>query len=234
MPTSIFAQKFMDAINDRYSRNSQMWQIEAEPIMRRVYEEACPLIEKRLASYEHLRKYDWVGKQAFYDDERGGIKEIRGGIRSKGYGDHLKDQFIVTTDTEGGFDITNTKTVSSSKGTYNLFELLWHGWGRYNVKQPMGGMTSSQLKRLASMSREEKEAYVMSMGYDSPMHYYYRYAGSWFYNAKSRGGFTPSLHDKFKRYVYDAVDWGVEQAMKNIMERGDDTKAMKEIMESMT
>jgi hypothetical protein len=233
--------KFMQAVNERYAQNSQMWQIAAEPMLRGIYEEACPLIEKRLADYDHLSKYNWNGMQAFYDDERGGRQMTKGGLTRGGfsglsaYGDHLKDQFIVVGSEAGGFEITNTKTVSSSRGNYNLFDLLWHGWGAYSAGQRMSGIaTANELKRIKGMSREEKDTYAVNMGYSKPMTYYYRYMGQWFYRCKSRGGFTPSLHDKFKRYILDAVDWGIEQAMKNIIERGDSTKEMKEVFEAMT
>lgn len=226
MPVTFSPLKFMSAINQRYSHHREL---EGQHVLSKIFEEAAPLIEKRLASPEHLKQYTWLGKQAFYDDERAGMKEIRGGMLSPGYGDHLKDQFIVIPHESGeGFEITNTKTVRSSLGKYNLFELLWHGWGAYRIPPPVVSSLFKGKQKGAPLNKDVGKYYFIK-----PMTYYYRYAGSWFYNAKSRAGFTPSLHDKFKQYVMDAVDWGVEHAIKNMLERGDGSDEIRKIFEGM-
>ena len=104
-----------------------------------ILQEACPLIEKKLADMKYLSEFTWDGKQAFYNDEPGG-----GSNKIYAYqGEHLKDGFSVILDAgASNFIITNDKMVYSSKGKFNLFELLWNKFAAYRV--PMRIAHSSQ------------------------------------------------------------------------------------------
>jgi hypothetical protein len=218
MPLIINTERLTGELNRRFSIEG----ISDNRLNEMLIEEACPIIEARLADPNYVRSWTWEGKQAFYDDERYGVKEIRGGIFSKGYGDHLKNQFHATPG-EGymGIEITNDKEVTSSRGTFNLFELLWHGFGPYTaskLKQPEGSYSQwllKQSKRAQRRLRRELTVYTAQ-----PITFYYRYKGMWFYKLQKRKGFTPSLHSKFRQYITGAVEYGFQRALENIENRG--------------
>jgi hypothetical protein len=82
-------------LNELLSKKTRAMPFADDRITEDILLDAAPIIEERLGDPQYLKLWTWNGKQAFYDDERGGVKETRGGFTSRGYGDHLKNQFHV-------------------------------------------------------------------------------------------------------------------------------------------
>jgi len=188
-----------------------------------VLEGACPLIEERLSDPRYLDQFQWNNKQAFYNDEPGGIKET-----TKTRGDHMVDHFFAVPEVAAGgwgaIHLGNTKEVHSSRGTWNLFdELLFPGFGAYAIPTQ-----SVRMEKGANKKENYMKNIVVNV---RPMNFYYRYKGQFFYNASKRGGFTDSLHSKFKEYIYGAILYGIENSLQNIIESGGGTERMKGVLE---
>ena len=209
-------------------------------LTQQVLSEACPLIEKRLGDPVYLRNFSHMGKQAFYNDEPGGDKEIRG-IFSTGQvtGDHLANQFHVIPHVAAGgfgsFEIKNSKYIYSKRyGKINLFDWLWKGFGPYTQtsERKYYKIGPGEYK---SMSRADKRRWKQGrvMYTENPMTFYYRYASKWFYSMHKRGGMDEGLVTKFHNYVFGAVEWGIEKAIENILESGKGNAAMKTIMDEV-
>jgi hypothetical protein len=230
MPLVINSEKLRGELNNYFRWSRQP--LSDVRLTERILLEACPIIEERLANSKYLKQFTWNGKQAFYDDEPFGKREIRTkGAESQ----HMVMQFHVTPNVGakgyGGFVIHNDKEVYSSHGKFNLFDLLWYGFGPYIGPDPYKKFERLSYTEIAQMGwrRRKKWVHGTTIYHETPMNFYYRYAGKWFYNRTKRGGFTPSLHDKFKEYIMGAVEYGIEMAVKNIIESGEGTDAMKTI-----
>jgi len=65
------------------------------------------------------------------------------------------------------------------------------------------------------------------------MTFYWRYKSSWFYNVSRREGINDSLHSKFKEYILQAILYGIERAIENIVDRGEGTEEMKSTLEAV-
>ena len=232
MPLVINSESLKGELNDRFSR--KMRPLSEVRLTESVLLEACPIIEQTLGDPKYLRQWSWNGKQAFFDDEPGGVKDIRG-LRSTG--DHLAFQFHAMPNMGaggyGGFVLYNDKEVNSRHGKFNLFDLLWHGFGSYIGPEPKKIYRKLSLTEINQMSWAQRRAWRRgtTLYRETPMTFYYRYAGKWFYKRTKRGGFTPSLHDKFKQYIFGAIEFGIQSAIKNIIDSGEGSAAMKRIWE---
>lgn len=232
MPLVINNEALIGELNELLSEKNRP--LSDVRLTERVLLEACPIIEKRLSDPRYLRLWTWNGKQAFFDDEPGGVKDIRG-LASKG--DHLKDQFHampnIGSGGYGGFVLYNDKDVYSRRGKFNLFDLLWYGFSSYTVPKPEKKYRRLTLTEINQMSWAQRREWRRgtTIYTETPMTFYYRYASQWFYKRTKRGGFTPSLHDKFKQYIIGAVEYGLKMAIKNIVEGGEGSEAMKRIWE---
>lgn len=214
MPVVFLAESYL---GDKYDEFIMLEDSQKEEIFR----EACSLIEETLADMQFLNRYEWEGKQAFYNDEPGGEKETYAQRLSA---NHLKDSFSVRYDGRN-FLISNPKMVESSQGSYNLFEdLLWPSFGPYFVPQNIrrkrkvspemeAYLTRTKKGMRQFMAQQEASTFVGNL-----MTFYNRYKGKWFYNMKSRGGMDSGLHDKFKTYIYDAIERGIDKSMQSIIE----------------
>jgi hypothetical protein len=211
-------------------------------LTERVLAEACPIIEKRLGDPTYLRQWTHRGKQAFYNDEPGGIGETMGifssGLRA---GDHMVNQFhvapVLSAGGYGGFEITNDKNIYSKKyGKMNLFDLLWKGFGAYTAPSYKKFerldyryvMWLSQQSKSSRLRKKWKTGITMYT--EPPMTFYYRYASKWFYKLKSRKGMDTGLKDKFHMYVMGAIEYGLDIAIKNIVESGEGDYAMNKFL----
>lgn len=175
-------------------------------IEEKIIQNACHLIEERLASMQNLRAYTYKGKQAFYDDREFNTY-------------HLKDAFFVEYDGQN-FDITNNKVVFGANGSsYNLFEMLWEGFGPYRVPTPTHHIAQKQPELFAYMTRTKKmESKLKFMNLSGkPMRYYYRYGGIMIKYALTRKGMSGELVNKFQVYIEDAIRQGVEDSVKEII-----------------
>ena len=172
-------------------------------VREKVFSDACPLIEEYLASMNHLSAYEWLGKQAFYNPDST---------------THLKDGFHVFFDGKN-FEVSNWTLVPGARGSlYNLFDLLWEGFGPYESP------TMLQYKQwdlrdpevLAYLTRTKKmTARVLSGVSVVKMTYYYRYPGIMIRYATRRGGMDTGLVSKFQLYVEDAIRKGIRDSIKN-------------------
>jgi hypothetical protein len=203
-------------------------------LTEKVLLEAAPIIEHRLGDSRYLRQWTWNGKQAFFDDEPGGVKDIRSFSNKS---NHLAFQFHVTPNVQasgyGGFVLHNDKEVSSRHGKFNLFDLLWYGFGPYIGPTPVKKFNRLSLTEINQMNWKQRRAWRTGTTFylEPPMTFYYRYAGKWFYKRTKRGGFTPSLHDKFKQYIVGAIAYGIQNSIKNIIDSGEGSATMKRIWE---
>jgi len=191
----------------------------------KVLEEACPIIERRLSDPDYLNDFTWDGKQAFYNDEPGGTKEIKG---MGGY--HLVDNFSAVPETGAGgwgrIHISNPKEVTSRRGKRNLFDdLMYPSWGAYSIPDKPQNMITDKHK----LSNYNRDTEVLV----KPMTFYWRYKSSWFYNVSRREGINDSLHSKFKEYILQAILYGIERAIENIVDRGEGTEEMKSTLEAV-
>lgn len=222
MPVTFFAESYL---GDKYDEFVMLESSQKEQILQ----EACSFIEETLADMGFLGRYDWEGKQAFYNDEPGGEAETYSQRMSA---NHLKDSFVVKFDGRN-YLISNPKMVSSSQGSYNLFEdLLWPSFGPYYVPQGWKKENKGAFQRMMRVSPEmrayltrtkkglrkfeaerEGDTFVGKL-----MTFYNRYKSKWFYKMKYRGGMDTGLHDKFKTYIYDAIEQGIDKSMQSIIE----------------
>ena len=211
MPLEINNYALQRELNEYFSNKKRA--LADVRLTRRVLSEACPLIEKRLGDPKYLRNFTHKGRQSFYNDEPGGAKELRGlfatGQRT---GDHMVNQFHVIPHVRAGgfgsFDITNDKNIFSKRyGKINLFDWLWGGFGPYT------GPTEARTVAIRRTLGRGMTNYT-----EKPMTFYYRYASKWFYKLKSRRGMDEGLVDKFHNYVFGAVEYGIESAIKKILE----------------
>ena len=215
-------------LNELLSKKMRTMPFADDRITEDILLDAAPIIEARLGDPRYLKQWTWNGKQAFYDDEPGGVKETRGGFMSRGYGNHLKNQFHVRSSVSKGIwqgiELTNDKEVRSSKGKFNLFELLWHGFGPYNAGEPRWEREWKSMTELNQMNWKQRRSWEQGklVYAERPMNFYYRYASRWFYKKTKREGFTPSLHSKFKQYIMGAVEYGIQMSIKNMIERKGD------------
>jgi hypothetical protein len=210
MPLEINNQALKNELNEYLSTKKRA--LADVRLTRRVLSEACPLIEKRLGDPKYLRNFTHKGKQAFYNDEPEGTRELRGlfatGQRA---GDHMVNQFHVLSHVAAGgfgsFEIKNDKHIFSKRyGKINLFDWLWGGFGPY---------TGTTEPRSVPMRRTLGRR--MTNYTEKPMTFYYRYAGKWFYKLKSRRGMESGLVTKFHNYIFGAVEYGIEKALENIV-----------------
>ena len=180
----------------------------------KVLELACTKIENKLSDMKYMAEFTWNGKQAFYNDELfDGTKNTFNTT-----GEHLKDEFYVSLDaTSSNFLISNPKMVYSSKGAYNLFDLLWGGFGAYHSPRVnMSGMSYQEqayLKKFGVMSPAMQKMY----GESNRISFYYRYAGKSFYNVTDRGPMSSSLVNKFQSYIEMAIGRGLKEAIQSII-----------------
>jgi hypothetical protein len=200
-------------------------QLAGTRLSAKVLEEACPIIERRLSDPDYLNDFTWDGKQAFYNDEPGGKKEIKG---MGGY--HLVDNFSAVPETGAGgwgrIHISNPKEVTSRRGKWNLFDdLMYPGWGAYSIPDKPQNMITDKHK----LSNYNRDTEVLV----KPMTFYWRYKSSWFYNVSRREGINDSLHSKFKEYILQAILYGIERAIENIVDRGEGTEEMKSTLEAV-
>ena len=223
MPLIIDHAMLMREIEKVYVGNKR--RLAGTRLSAKVMEEACPIIERRLSDPDYLNDFTWDGKQAFYNDEPGGTKEIKG---MGGY--HLVDNFSVVPETGAGgwgrIHISNPKEVTSRRGKWNLFDdLMYPSWGAYSIPDKPQNMITDKHK--PSNYNRDTEVLV------KPMTFYWRYKSSWFYNVSRREGINDSLHSKFKEYILQAILYGIERAIENIVDRGEGTEEMKSTLEAV-
>lgn len=238
MPLIINTEKLKGELNEHLSTKKRA--LADVRLTKRVLSEACPLIEKKLGDPNYLRNFSHMGKQAFYDDEPFGDKETRGLFATgQRVGDHMVNQFKVVPHVAAGgygsFEIINNKSIYSKKwGRINLFDWLWNGFGPY---------TSTVVKVYERLSQTEiwQRSWAQRRSWrrgttfyaTKPMTFYYRYGSKFFYNLRSRRGMDPGLVDKFHNYVFGAVEWGMEEAIKNILETEEGNDRMKQVYEEL-
>ena len=188
---------------------------------------ACGEIEDTLADMDYLKNFDHEGEQAFYNDQPGGESEPTLKRNTNYGGNHLCDLFNVDFDGQV-FLISNSKYVSGAGGkNYNLFEdLLWNGFGPYNVKKVTilpGGMQKRMMgkemwayrrRTKAGRNQVKKER---TMFEDKLMTYHYRYAGKWFYKQKKLDRMDSTLITKFRKYIMDSVEIGIKKSMELVV-----------------
>jgi len=239
MPLVINNELLKGELNQHLSKKNKV--LSDVRLTERVLLEACPYIEERLCDPKYLKQFTWLGKQAFYNDEPGGVKETRGAFYSTGnVGNHLIKQFRVTVNVGtagyGGFVIHNDKTVYGREGhSYNLFDLLYNGFSSYMQPEPMRKYKRISTEELWQMNWQQRRAWKhgQRMFQQPPMTFYYRYASRWFYNKTKREGMSSSLNTKFKRYIYGAIEYGIQMAIQNIIESGEGTETMKRVWEDI-
>jgi hypothetical protein len=238
MPLIINTEKLKGELNEHFRTKKRA--LADVRLTRQVLSEACPIIERRLGDPNYLRQFTHMGKQAFYNDEPGGQKELIG-LFSTGQrkGDHMVNQFKVIPHVAAGgygsFEITNSKVVYSRRyGKINLFEWLWKGFGPWVAKTTTVHMRLSQSaiwQRSWAQRRSWRRGYTFYN--ENPMTFYYRYGGKWFYKLRSRRGMDEGLVDKFHNYVFGAIEYGIEKAIRNIVESGAGPATMKKILEEL-
>lgn len=224
MPLIIDHQMLMREIENVYVGHKK--RLAGTRLSAKVIEEACPFIEQRLADPDYLNDFTWNGKPAFYNDEPGGTKEIKG---MGGY--HLVDNFSAVPETgAGGWGrilLSNPKEVTSRRGKWNLFDdLMWPGWGAYSIPDRPERMITDKHK----LSNYNRDTEVLV----KPMTFYWRYKSTWFYNVSRREGINDSLHSKFKEYILQAILYGIEKAIENIVDRGEGSEEMKSTLEAVS
>jgi hypothetical protein len=189
------------------------FQLMDESERTRIFEEACPFIERKLADMRYLKEFSWQGKQAFYNDDTGNAD-------STASLDHLKDSFKVSTNGINFF-IWNDREVHSSKGSYNLFELLWKGFGAYRVPRTSTKLSNEQIAyymRTKKMTRElTKFGGLWNQPAGNTMTFYNRYWGKWYYKMQERKGMSEGLVTKFHSYIEGAIEVGVQESMKSLV-----------------
>jgi len=225
MPLIIDHAMLMREIEKVYVGNKR--RLAGTRLSAKVMEEACPIIERRLSDPDYLNDFTWDGKQAFYNDEPGGTKEIEG---MGGY--HLVDNFSVVPETGAGgwgrIHISNPKEVTSRRGKWNLFDdLMYPSWGAYSIPDKPQGMARGKHKISSFLTVQQQMIDI------KPMTFYWRYKSSWFYNVSRREGINDSLHSKFKEYILQAILYGIERAIENIVDRGEGTEEMKSTLEAV-
>lgn len=185
----------------------------------KILQDACKIIEGKLADMKYLTEFMWGGKQAFYNDEPGG-----GSGKLYAYqGDHLKDGFSVALDAGSkNFLIENSKEVYSSKYKFNLFELLWDGFGPYRVPTRISHSNEEQTAYYMRTKKMQKKFYSVGGPFIKTdnanlMTFYYRYQSQWYYNIEERRGMAPSLNTKFREYINRAVSRGIDEAIEKSM-----------------
>lgn len=177
-------------------------------------EDSCLIIEEKLSDMKYLSEYEHLGKQAFYNDESQGSKEHI----YHGSSDHLCDHFVVVLDAGyKNFVLYNDKSVSSSKGTYNLFELLWYGFGPWSASYIPKSASRDLYAYHARTKKMYKKLYAIGgplADVDTRISFYYRYAGKHFYNMTSRKGMSSGLVTKFHQYIDRAITRGIQEAIE--------------------
>ena len=238
MPLVINTEKLKGELND-YFRTKKRALADVR-LTRQVLSVACPIIEKRLGDPGYLRNFSHVGKQAFYNDEPGGKKEARGLFASGQItGDHMVNQFHVIPHVAAGgygsFEIKNDKIIYSKRyGKINLFEWFWKGWGPWVAKTSTTHTRISETeRRQMNWSQRRANERGKTFYHENPMTFYCRYGGKWFYKLRSRRGIEDGLVDKFHNYVFGAIEYGIENAIKNIMQTGMASPTMKRILEGL-
>jgi hypothetical protein len=226
MPLIIDHQMLMREIENVYVGHKK--RLAGTRLSAKVIEEACPFIEQRLADPDYLNDFTWDGKPAFYNDEPGGTKEIKG---MGGY--HLVDNFSAVPETGAGgwgrIHLSNPKEVTSRRGKWNLFDdLMYPGWGAYSIPDKPQKMLRGSHKRESFLTVQQQMIDI------KPMTFYYRYKSAWFYNVSRREGINDSLHSKFKEYILQAILYGIEKAIEGIVERGEGSEEMKSILEAVS
>lgn len=191
--------------------HDEFWTLDVG-IREQVFLDACEFIEEELRTSILLRRYEWDGSVAFYNDQPYGKKE-------RIPADHMCNLFIVRYNNPN-FEVENVKYVTSSNGkNYNLVEdLLWKGFGPYSVGRIMKTGVSLSPELLAylrrtkrSSSRTQSELYQPA---GNLMNFYYRYKGKWFYKMPKRGGMDSGLVDKFHLYIHESIEAGVKRSIE--------------------
>jgi hypothetical protein len=179
----------------------------------KILEDSCDIIEKKLADMKYLSEFTWAGKQAFYNDESNESWSFKAAAPDY----HLADNFTVWL-TEGAtnFEITNSKEVYSSKGKYNLFELLWYGFGPWRANKTYHMI--DPIKKAYYMRTKKMRTKMWAMNgpmieADVRISFYYRYASQWFYKLTERKGMDSSLVTKFHTYIDRAISRSIEEAI---------------------
>jgi hypothetical protein len=186
-----------------------------------VMTEACPLIERKLGDMGYLSQFTRNGVQLFYDD-RGAWsapgKWAHGGEEiGSAYGaSHLCDGFSVDYDGYN-FIITNSKTVSSNKGSWNLFDDLLMGVPKeYHVNVMYRSKMRAQMgeERYAYESRTKKQRKTLERKLitGNLMTFYYRFDHKMCWKRDKRRGYYPEVVTKFRSYIDGAIRYGVEAA----------------------
>ena len=163
---------------------------------------------------KYLGEYEWEGIQAFYNDK----SDESWSFSRPAPGDHLSDQFMVWLDAGArNFEIANSKTVYSSKGKYNLFELLWYGFGPWRASMTYHKIDKEDkayYMRTKKMRRKMRAMNGPMVEADTRISFYYRYAGRWFYKLHERKGMASGLISKFHTYITRAISRGIEEAIE--------------------
>ena len=186
---------------------------------KKILEESCSIIEDKLADMKFLGEFTWNGKQAFYNDEPGGGSEKLYAYQ----GDHLKDGFSVSLDAGAyNFIIENSKEVYSTKYKFNLFELLWDGFGPYRVPTRISHSNEEQTAYYMRTKKMKQKFYSVGGPFIKTdnanlMTFYYRYQSQWYYNISDRQGMAPSLTSKFRDYIHTAISRGIDEAIERTM-----------------
>jgi hypothetical protein len=174
---------------------------------------ACDIMQDKLSDMKYLSEFTNMGKQAFYDDETGGDKSYA----TTGWSDHLCDHFVVVLDSGAkNFIVYNDKTVSSSRGQYNLFELLWYGFGPWSANRTPKFPSKEQFAYGERTKKSYKKFHAIGgplVDVDVRINFYYRYAGKNFYNMTSRKGMSSGLVTKFHQYIDTAMSRSIEESL---------------------
>jgi hypothetical protein len=115
------------------------------------------------------------------------------------------------------FEIANPKEVYSSQGRYNLFELLWDGFGPWRsprTYRKLDRETKAYYMRTKKMQRKMRAMNGPMVEADIRISFYYRYNSRWYYNLTERRGMNPSLVTKFRMYIDRALTRSIEEAIE--------------------
>jgi len=186
-----------------------------------VMTEACPFIERKLGDMGYLSHFTRNGVQLFYDD-RGAWsapgKWAHGGeeIGSPYGASHLCDGFRVEYD-GNNFVITNPKTVSSSRGSWNLFDELLMGVPKeYRVdvmyRSKMRAQMGEELYAYSNRTKKQKKTLERKLITGNLMTFYYRFDHKMCWKRDKRRGYYPEVVSKFRSYIDGAIRYGVEMA----------------------
>lgn len=180
----------------------------------KILEDACGIAEKKLADMKYLSEFSWGGKQAFYNDE----SEESWSFKAPASDYHLSDNFMVWLDAGArNFEISNSKEVYSSQNRYNLFELLWDGFGPWRANMTyykLSKESKAYYMRTKKMRTKMRAMNGPMVEADTRISFYYRYEGRWFYKMHERRGMDPSLVSKFRLYIDRALSRSIEEAIE--------------------